>query len=71
MTAFTRYNPQRNKVRECPCGSGRESWWEHDARGIPLARVCVKCKATKLAKYRPDVLRNPNYKADEPIEDET
>ena len=20
------------------------SWWEHDAQGIPLARVCEKCR---------------------------
>lgn len=45
-----------------------ESWWEHDARGIPLARVCDKCRKAKLAKYRPDVLTDSNYWADEPIE---
>lgn len=54
----------------CHCGSGKPSWWEIDARGIPLARVCDKCKEEKLAKYRPEVLTNPNYEADEPIEDE-
>jgi hypothetical protein len=53
----------------CPCGSGLESWWANDARGIPLARVCAKCKRAKLAKYRPEVLRNPNYWADEAIEE--
>jgi len=46
------------------------SWWENDARGIPLARVCVKCKKAKLSGYRPEVLSNPNYEADEPIEPE-
>lgn len=45
-----------------------ESWWEHDARGIPLARVCEKCRKAKLAKYRPDVLTDSNYWAYEPIE---
>lgn len=55
---------------KCPCGSGRESWWEYDARGIPLARVCDKCRKTKLAGYRREVLTNPNYEADEPIESE-
>lgn len=57
------------KIRLCPCGSGKESWWENDARGIPLARVCVKCKKTKLSTYRRDVLVNPNYSADEAIEE--
>ena len=32
------------------------SWWEHDAQGIPLCRVCDKCKAEKLARYRPEIL---------------
>lgn len=47
-----------------------ESWWEYDARGIPLARVCDKCRAAKLAGYRPEVLSDPEYYADEPIEEE-
>lgn len=55
-------------VRICPCGSGKDSWWENDARGIPLARVCTKCRKNKLARYRPEVLTNPNYLADEAIE---
>lgn len=37
------------------------SWWENDARGIPLARVCMGCITQKLAKYRPEVLDNSNY----------
>ena len=55
-------------MRECPCGSGRNSWWENDARGIPLARVCQKCRAEKLAKFRPEVLIDSQYECDEPIE---
>lgn len=46
------------------------SWWENDARGIPLARVCGKCRKEKLSKYRPEVLKDSNYSADEPIEGE-
>jgi hypothetical protein len=56
------------RSRPCPCGSGQESWWENDARGIPLARVCVKCRRDKLKGFRSDVLHNPRYVADEPIE---
>lgn len=59
------------RIRLCPCGSGKESWWENDARGIPLARVCVACKKQKLSRYRLDVLLDPQYEADEPIDDET
>lgn len=51
----------------CPCGSGKPSWWEHDARGIPLARVCDDCVERKLAGYRPDVLTDPNYWHDEEL----
>lgn len=46
------------------------SWWEHDARGIPLCRVCEYCKPIKLARYRPEVLTSPDYVADEPIEED-
>lgn len=45
-----------------------ESWWEYDARGIPLCRVCPKCKKERLNGYRPEVLTNSQYQADEPIE---
>jgi hypothetical protein len=57
-------------MKICPCGSGESSWWETDARGIPLARVCGKCVDKVLRKYRPEVLTNSNYYADEPIESE-
>ena len=51
------------------CTTGH-TWWEYDARGIALCKVCRECVAAKLAKYRPDVLTNANYWADEPIEPE-
>lgn len=57
-------------MKPCNCGSGEHSWWENDARGIPLARICVKCRDSKLSKYRPEVLANSSYECDEPIEEE-
>ena len=54
----------------CPCGSGELSWWEYDARGIPLTRVCEQCQEEKLSKYRPDVLTDPDYWHDEPIDED-
>lgn len=48
----------------------QNSWWENDARGIPIARVCNKCKDEVLSRYRPEVLTDPNYVANEPIEPE-
>jgi len=49
---------------------GKHTWDTHDARGIYLARVCTKCVKARLAQYRPEVLTDPNYEADEPIEPE-
>lgn len=54
---------------KCPCGSGAPAEAEFDARGLFLDYCCPKCKATKLARYRPDVLTDPNYWTDEPIDD--
>jgi hypothetical protein len=42
----------------------------NDARGIPLCRVCDKCIKEKEKHYRLDVLTDPNYYHDEPIEPE-
>ncbi len=49
-------------------GTKRQTWIEYDARGIPLGRVCAECKDAHLKKYRPDVLTDPNYWSDEPID---
>jgi hypothetical protein len=54
----------------CPCGSGLESNWQFDARGIPLKRTCAVCHAKKMKGYRPEVLTDPNYYADEAIEED-
>ena len=58
-----------NHDRPCPCGSGKPSWWEHDAQGIPLARVCDACQEEKLSGYRPEILTGYDQSdVDEPIE---
>lgn len=56
--------------RPCPCGSGKISYWQRDARGIELCRTCDDCHDKRMATYRPEVLTNPNYSADEDIEPE-
>jgi hypothetical protein len=61
-------DPRMGNDANCDCGSGEEAWWEDDARGIPLARVCDQCKEEKLGGFRQDVRDDPNYWADEPIE---
>lgn len=46
-----------------------DSWWEHDGRGIPLARVCDRCYDAVMALYRPEILTHYNESdIDEPIE---
>lgn len=69
MNDTNRNDPRKND----PCQRHDKydgSWWENDARGIPLARVCSKCRAQKLSKFRSDILVNPNYSADEAIEED-
>jgi hypothetical protein len=56
-------------TRPCPCGSGLESWWEHDAQGIPLCRVCERCERERLSHYRPEILTGYTQEdVDEPID---
>ena len=57
-------------MRLCDCGSGLESYWQNDARGIPLCRTCDNCHDEKMKRYRPEVLDDPNYWHDEDIEPE-
>ena len=56
------------KDHECRRG---DSWWEHDAQGIPLCRVCPECRETKLARYRPEILTGYDQSdVDERIDEE-
>ena len=57
-------------LAKCPCGSGKEASAEFDARGIFLTYACPDCREEKLSKYRPDVLTDPNYWADEDIDED-
>lgn len=41
---------------------------QYDARGIFLTYTCPKCHHAKMSKYRADVLEDPNYWHDEPID---
>lgn len=57
-------------LAEHRCEPG-ESWWENDAQGIPLSRVCPQCYDAKMAKYRPEILTGYSQAdVDEPIEPE-
>jgi len=49
--------------------SKEPSWWAHDAKGIPLCRVCSDCENEKLGRYRPEILSGyTQHDVDEPIE---
>lgn len=46
-------------------------WWESDAQGIPLCKVCDDCREEKLRRYRPEILSGYDQSdVDEPIEEE-
>lgn len=57
-------------LEKCPCGSGLFAELELDARGIPLGYMCEKCRVERLSQFRPDVLTDPNYWTDEPIDED-
>ena len=38
-----------HSVRPCPCGSGKDSYWQLDARGIPLRRTCDDAETLSVA----------------------
>ena len=54
--------------RLCDCGSGLESEEQFDARGICIGACCDRCRAAKLAEFRPEVLSDEDYECDEDIE---
>ncbi len=56
--------------RPCTCGSNLPRRAAYDARGIFLTYVCDQCETDKMSRYRSDVLTDPNYEADEPIDED-
>lgn len=51
--------------------SNENTWWEYDALGIPLCKVCEKCREQKLSRYRPEILSGYDQSdVDEPIEED-
>ena len=52
----------------CSCGSGQSRYDLTDARGIFCCYVCDICKPSKASRYRIEVLEDPNYDHDEPLD---
>lgn len=53
----------------CPCGSNEPRDSLYDARGIFCCYVCDECKELKASRYLIEVLEDPNYGHDEPLDD--
>jgi hypothetical protein len=60
----------RQVLPSCSCGSGKSAPAHFDARGIFLCYACSDCVDQQLGKFRPEVLTDPNYWVDEPIEED-
>jgi hypothetical protein len=69
-TKEQRMEPVFDETPACPCGSGEHGEVEYDARGIYIGRMCDHCRTERLGHFRPEVLSDPGYDADEPIEPE-
>lgn len=54
----------------CPCGSGLPKEALYDARGIFCCYICDACEKEKRSRYRPEVLTDPEYVCDEPIDED-
>jgi hypothetical protein len=65
---FAAIHARRRAV--CSCGSGLAREEATDARGIFLCYVCTQCRSERLKGYRSDVLTDPDYWHDEPIEED-
>jgi hypothetical protein len=63
-------SPKQCSLKPCACGSRKPQSAQYDARGIFLTYTCDDCHDRKMAEFRPDVLTDPDYWTDEPIEDD-
>ena len=59
---------RRDYLDSCQCCSNLPAIIEYDARGIELGFMCEECREKKRSKFRPEVLNDPNYWTDEPID---
>ena len=57
-------------IEFCSCGSGKHSYWDYDARGIPTSKVCDSCRARERSKFRADIFEDCHYYTDEPIDED-
>ena len=62
----------RGNKAECPrCGARPAFMSElYDARGIYCGSACEECMPDLTLEFRPEVLSDPNYECDEPVEED-
>jgi hypothetical protein len=63
-------DPHKMRLKDCSCGSGLERHAFFDARGIFMTYICEQCMMEKLSHFRPEIITDPNYSHDEPIDEE-
>jgi hypothetical protein len=56
--------------KPCSCGSGKMWAPQYDARHLFLTYTCDDCHDRRMSEFRPDVLTDPNYWTDEPIDED-
>lgn len=54
----------------CSCHSKKPSRELFDARGIYISRVCDDCETRIRRRYRAEIFTDPNYYAEEPIDED-
>ena len=62
--------PKQCRSKKCSCGSGKPKSPQYDACSIFLTHTCEDCHDRKMAEFRPDILTDPDYWTDEPIDDD-
>ena len=61
---------RKNTEWLCRCGSKLYRYPLFDARGIFCAYVCKVCEKKKKSEFRAEIFIDPNYYADEDIEEQ-
>jgi hypothetical protein len=51
----------QQRITTCNCGSGLSPQLVSDAKGIPVASVCRRCRKEKLRGYRPEIFTDSRY----------
>jgi hypothetical protein len=70
LNAGRKTGETEDRMALCSCGSDKERFAIHDARGIFVVYACEDCEEEKKSHYRPEIFEDGNYECDETIEPE-